>query len=390
MFPGRTSRSQASPRESQAESPPALTRSGSVPVPVAEGAGGASPAHASAGHTPEETARKSFSLKHLRPSKGDEEGAEAPRPKSPRSLFSRSSDDEHRSLSPRTHVRSHSLFRPRKTTLGDASPPPPSLTALPSDMHKSSGSASGSRIGRRDRFATQRRSRSMSNMLDVAGMGEDDSGPGLLGSSLDELLDHDFGEEDGDDDHRVPRVLVHLIGQVERTNGFETEGIFRLSIATSVKNAALARLHSGVLDSTSKDPHLYCVLLKEWLRRLPEPLVPSYEKCIRLAEEEDVDAQEALLEEIWADTSIPAKAVLQKLVDFIEAACLHEKVTRMNASSLCLVFAPGILRPAKEQSALDMLRDQPLSQRALLRIYEWIVELRKKEVAEEAVSSMIY
>ena len=233
----------------------------------------------------------------------------------------------------------------------------------------------------------------MSNIFDPSSVGVDDSGSGLLGTSLEELLASDFGGLEAAtaaDSERVPRVLVHLIAQVEITGGFSTEGIFRVSVATSARQAGLARLHSGLLDTSSEDPHLYCALLKEWLRRLPEPLVPSYEKCVGLSAIEESDARAELLADIWNDTSVPAKAVLRKLADFIDAACLHEKATRMSASSLCLVFAPGILRPAMEQSALDMLRDQPRSQRALFLIYEWIIAERKREVAEEAMSSVIY
>lgn len=228
----------------------------------------------------------------------------------------------------------------------------------------------------------------MGNLFDPSSLGDDVDGPGMFGASLEELLERDFGE-DLAGDHSVPRVLVHLIKQIEVTGGLETEGIFRLSVTTDAKKMAMAALHAGLLDSTSPDPHLYCVLLKEWFRRLPSPLVPSYDKCITLAKCTDKASQEELLEEIWSDTSIPAKAVLRKVFDFIEAAVLHEKTTRMNDSSLCLVFAPGILRPAVEQSALDMLRDQPLSQKALLMIYEW-VRHRKQQEEDVADLSGIY
>ena len=93
-----------------------------------------------------------------------------------------------------------------------------------------------------------------------------------------------------------------------------------------------------------------------------------------LARASGADEEAPLLEDIWNDTPLAAKAVLLRLMEFIEAVAQHEKQTRMTANSLCLVFAPGILRPAGEQSALDMLRDQPLSQKALMKLYEFVLQ----------------
>jgi hypothetical protein len=80
---------------------------------------------------------------------------------------------------------------------------------------------------------------------------------------------------------------------------------------------------------------------------------------------------------LWDEMSVPARAVLKKLMLFVADLELHAEKTRMNAKNLCLVFAPGIVRPSKELSALEMLRDQPLQQEALERMYVFVVKTFK-------------
>jgi hypothetical protein len=55
------------------------------------------------------------------------------------------------------------------------------------------------------------------------------------------------------------------------------------SVGEQEKHMAMMRLHRyEYFDIASRDPHLYAVLLKEWLKRLPQPLLSDYEVWVVL------------------------------------------------------------------------------------------------------------
>ena len=239
--------------------------------------------------------------------------------------------------------------------------------------HPAAGAAG--KLDLRARMSDRRRSRSMHNITQHEDEARDElSGPGLFGMPLEELAAR---EADTPEVTAVPHVMELLLRRMEGAGGFRAEGIFRLSVGSVVKEMAMARLHrfeyalppAGDYD----DPHLYCVLLKEWLKRLPVPLIGDYAGCLELAAcPPERDA--AIVARLWAGMTPLAQAVLRRLMRFVRAAVVHEKITRMSATNLCIVFAPGILRPHAQQSALEMLRDQPATQAALLKVYQWVLQ----------------
>ncbi len=228
------------------------------------------------------------------------------------------------------------------------------------------------------RTVDRRRSRSLTNIMASEDDKSDLSMPGLFGMPLEELMTRQpqSPRETGEALTEVPYVMDLLLRRFEAAGGFASEGIFRLSIGSVVKHNAMVRLHQFDYTMRPKDyddPHLYCVLLKEWVKRLPMPLIEDYAACLRLGASSSEDCSEQI-GALWGSMTPLARAVLRRLMLFVQTATAHEKVTRMNVTNLCIVFAPGILRPKAEQSALEMLRDQGATQAALLKVYEWVVK----------------
>ncbi len=139
-------------------------------------------------------------------------------------------------------------------------------------------------------------------------------------------------------------------------------------------------LHQVLEADESGDPHLFCVLLKEWLKRLPQPLIADYKACLAMAQQEEAE-QRATMQRLWDDMAVNSRAVLRRLMLFAHELAAHSEKTRMTARNLCIVFAPGIMHPLEEQSALDMLRDQPLTQEALELVYDFVVTHYSERVA---------
>jgi hypothetical protein len=66
-----------------------------------------------------------------------------------------------------------------------------------------------------------------------------------------------------------------------RSQGPETEGIFRISANKSEIDAMHRAFDAGNYEVKSASPHAPAGLLKEWLRELAEPLIPDEGACAR-------------------------------------------------------------------------------------------------------------
>lgn len=90
-----------------------------------------------------------------------------------------------------------------------------------------------------------------------------------------------------------------------------------------------------------KDAHVPAVLLKQFFRQLPTPVIPEsfYAKCLAMATSERV---------CQLVNTLPAinRLVLAELVRLMQRFCREDtvKVTKMDVSNLALVMAPNVLR----------------------------------------------
>jgi len=160
----------------------------------------------------------------------------------------------------------------------------------------------------------------------------------VYGSSLEEVMSL---QKDSHPNEKVPIILKTLTKAVIDTNGHKTEGIFRVP----GKNSEIARLKTQFnkmdYSITSDDPNDLGGCLKMWFRELRDPLIPDaiYDDCVLVAN----DPNQCI--EI-VKTRIPEinRNVICFLLGFLQEMARHSSVTRMGASNLGMVFAPGLLR----------------------------------------------
>jgi hypothetical protein len=107
---------------------------------------------------------------------------------------------------------------------------------------------------------------------------------------------------------------------------------------------------SGILNKIPKINLFIAVLLKQWLRQLPSPIILNdfYYKCLA-----SVGNPEQCCDLV---NKLPPinRLVIATLINLLQRLCDDEvvKETKMDASNLAMVLAPNILRCESEDAAV--------------------------------------
>ncbi|KAA1469611.1 Rho GTPase activation protein [Dentipellis sp. KUC8613] len=174
----------------------------------------------------------------------------------------------------------------------------------------------------------------------------------LFGVPLEELMGYD-GEKGG-----VPRVVKDCV-QYLRETGLSDAGLFRRS-----PNSALLRQVQEAYDrgqvvslDTFNDPHLAAVLLKKYLRDLPEPLFPEtlYPIILKCPPPSDDPTDWAALLYI-RETILPELApcnyiLLSNVLHLMHEVSLRSQTNLMDAHNLSIVLCPNFVKspsPARD------------------------------------------
>ena len=154
--------------------------------------------------------------------------------------------------------------------------------------------------------------------------------------------------------HGVPRVLYHCIEHLRTCGGVHEEGIFRVPGGF----AAVANLkkqfdygESVDLRTHTKDPHAVAGVMKLFLREMPEPLITFklYNQLLSLARAESFNTMRVIVEK-----ALPVLHLItfRFLFQFLREVTQFNTENKMTSKNLAIVFAPNILRPAKETLAM--------------------------------------
>uniref|UniRef100_A0A669DH42 Rho GTPase-activating protein 1 n=1 Tax=Oreochromis niloticus TaxID=8128 RepID=A0A669DH42_ORENI len=129
-------------------------------------------------------------------------------------------------------------------------------------------------------------------------------------------------------------------------SGLEIEGIFRRSANVTLVKEVQLRYNSGATVNfrEMEDVHLAAVILKTFLRELPEPLLTYqlYNDIVNFASvssESQVTVMKTLVE------SLPEEnyASLRYLITFLAQVSANSEVNKMTNSNLAVVFGPNLL-----------------------------------------------
>lgn len=179
----------------------------------------------------------------------------------------------------------------------------------------------------------------------------------------------------------------------------EVEGLFRIQAEADECDALRRQLDSGAGTMVQAvrdhaEAHVLATSLKQWLRQLPEPLVPpaAYRALVALGQQAMStpsparDAGTATgsppplppalasgLPSCVRALPQPQMLLLHALVELLEAVAAHQACNRMSAANLALVFAPTLCRaegatlapPTAESGGRELAVEIPAAAQAL-------------------------
>lgn len=188
-------------------------------------------------------------------------------------------------------------------------------------------------------------------------------------------------------DLKVPFIVHFCCEKVFEFGGKQSEGIFRISVDSEDLEKLVASFDRGNYsfvqhksnDKTSQsaryDPNDPAVLLKYFLRHLPEPLIPPYDECIQIAKkglnDPDLDKLFESLPKNNQELLIALSLFFAELSDPANVA--H---TKMTLEGLAVVIVPLVFRSTPVDYATAMMNTK-LEQDFVVKIVEWIVRTKK-------------
>ncbi|KAL3877630.1 hypothetical protein ACJMK2_035313 [Sinanodonta woodiana] len=220
-------------------------------------------------------------------------------------------------------------------------------------------------------------------------------GGAIFGQSISETMKYErsIGKR------KVPYLVEQSI-EFLMMYGLETEGLFRLPGRTVLIREMKDRFDQGekvIFDEATIDIHTVASLLKQYIRELPEPLIPGnlYQLLMNCAmrfqskkeqpdKDEEVQQVQQLMKEVPADNYNMLKCLCQFLFKVAEKS----SVNKMDATNLATVFGPNVARhPNMEDSPeLFMLTMADLNQQLMFMFINYCDHIFTFEFDNEIVA----
>lgn len=167
----------------------------------------------------------------------------------------------------------------------------------------------------------------------------------VFGVPLEELMGHD-GEKGS-----IPRVLKDSIQDL-LSSGLNEEGIFRRSPSSVLLKQVQEAYDRGQVVSlpSFNDPHLAAVLLKKYLRDLPDPpfpesLYPDIRRCPTPLNDSTNILATAYIRGTLLPQLMPCMYILLSNIFYVlHEVSLRSNVNRMDAHNLAIVICPNLVK----------------------------------------------
>jgi hypothetical protein len=169
----------------------------------------------------------------------------------------------------------------------------------------------------------------------------------VFGISLDEMMKLQDRQD------MPPIFLLFITEAIIRLGGCTVQGLFRIPGNFELVRTLREQLNEGEQRiAANTNPHIVASLLKDWLRSLPEPVIPRefYDQCLNSASKprDCIRLVEALPK--------THALVLTYLISWLQKHMLDpatQKMTKMDVKSLAMVLTPCLM----DESATEQLND---------------------------------
>ncbi|XP_008053368.1 rho GTPase-activating protein 8 isoform X2 [Carlito syrichta] len=188
-----------------------------------------------------------------------------------------------------------------------------------------------------------------------------------FGVSLQYLKDKNQGE-------LIPPVLRFTVTYL-REKGLRTEGLFRRSASVQTVREIQRLYNQGkpVNFDDYGDIHVPAVILKTFLRELPQPLLTfeAYEQILGITSVES-SLRVTCCRQILRSLPEHNYTVLSYLMGFLHAVSQESIFNKMNSSNLACVFGLNLIWPSQGAASLSALVPLNLFTELLIEYYEKI------------------
>nr|KAJ3419397.1 hypothetical protein HK105_007000 [Polyrhizophydium stewartii] len=150
-----------------------------------------------------------------------------------------------------------------------------------------------------------------------------------------------------------PQVILDC-AQFIRTQGLETEGLFRKAPAVTAVQEAKRAYNEGKQPDFDAlgGVHVACALLKLWFRELPEPLIPASLYPTVREVEKSPSKVDFIRMRLLPSLSIPTQLVMYELFSLLHDVVAHQATNLMTAVNLTIVWSPNFVK--SDNAVLDI------------------------------------
>ncbi|KAK8172699.1 LOW QUALITY PROTEIN: hypothetical protein BKA80DRAFT_288211 [Phyllosticta citrichinensis] len=168
----------------------------------------------------------------------------------------------------------------------------------------------------------------------------------------------------------VPSIVRRCIQEVE-LRGVDVEGIYRKSGGSSQVNQVRAGFEKDAeydISDPDLDIHAVTSALKQYFRRLPNPLITFdvYDDILSAGQMQDVEKQVLAMRRAIDNLPNHHRNCLEFLIFHLARVMEHKKENLMTAVNLAVVFAPTVMRPMSIEREMTDMGPQRTAIQALL------------------------
>ncbi|XP_076857298.1 rac GTPase-activating protein 1 [Brachyhypopomus gauderio] len=199
---------------------------------------------------------------------------------------------------------------------------------------------------------------------------------------------------------RIPALVVQCVKEIER-RGLQERGVYRVPGGERLVKELRERYISGrgpLMLHKVDEIHVVCGLLKDFLRKLGEPLITFklHRKFMEAAECAEADSGSAAMMQAVGDLPLPNRHTLAFLVLHLQRV-MQSPPCQMDQNNLARVFGPTLIgHGMPEPSPLTIMRDTNTQPKVVLRLLSFppdywrsLLSVERDQVISPAVDTKL-